>query len=297
MHTLIQQLVLHGPILTDGAWGTEFQARGLEAGECPDIWNLTYPDRVEEVARAYVEAGSQVILTNTFRANRLALERHGRVEHLKEINRLGVEISHRAARGRARVFASLGPSGKLLMMGEVSEEELSAAYTEQAEALAEAGADALIFETMSDLAEAKVGVLAARRAGLPVIVSMAFDSGKNYDRTMMGTTPEEAGAELTVAGADVIGANCGQGIESYAPLTKRLHDSTSLPIWIKPNAGLPQLIEGQTHYRTSAEEFARHAPALRAAGANFLGGCCGTNPEFIRALGQELCRKLAPDIP
>ncbi len=202
-----------------------------------------------------------------------------------------MEISRRAAAGRARVFASLGPSGKLLMMGEVNEEELRAAYAEQAETLAEAGADALIFETMSDLAEAKVGVQAARGVGLPVIVSMAFDSGKNYDRTMMGTTPEEAAAELTAAGADVIGANCGQGIESYAPLTKRLHDSTPLPIWIKPNAGLPQLVEGQTQYRTSAEEFARHAPALLAAGANFLGGCCGTNPEFIRALGQAIGSK------
>jgi methionine synthase I (cobalamin-dependent) len=288
MHILIQQLVSQGPILTDGAWGTEFQARGLEAGECPDVWNLTHPDRVEAVARAYVEAGSQVILTNTFRANRLALERPGFAGKLQEINRRGVEISRRAAGGQARVFASLGPSGKLLMMGEVSEDELRAAFTEQAQALAEAGADALIFETMSDLAEAKVGVQAARATGLPVIVSMAFDSGKNLDRTMMGTTPEEAAADLTAAGADVIGANCGQGIESYAPLAKRLHSSTPLPIWIKPNAGLPQLVEGRTQYQTTAQEFARHAPALLAAGVNFLGGCCGTNPEFIRALGKAV---------
>jgi methionine synthase I (cobalamin-dependent) len=146
----------------------------------------------------------------------------------------------------------------------------------------------LIFETMSDLAEAKVGVRAARATGLPVIVSMAFDSGKNLDRTMMGTTPEAAATELTAAGADVIGANCGQGIESYAALCQRLHNSTTLPIWIKPNAGLPELVEGGTRYHTAPEAFARHAPALLAAGANFLGGCCGTNPEFIRALGQAL---------
>ncbi|MBZ5672106.1 MAG: homocysteine S-methyltransferase family protein [Acidobacteriia bacterium] len=292
MHTLIQQLVTQGPILTDGAWGTELQARGLEAGDCPDVWNLTHPERVEEVARAYVEAGSQIILTNTFRANRLALERHGLAQHLREINRLGVEISRRAAGGRARVFASLGPSGKLLMMGEVSEEELRTAYAEQAEALAEAGADALIFETMSDLAEAKVGLQATRATGLPVIVSMAFDSGKNHDRTMMGTTPEEAAAELSAAGADVIGANCGQGIESYAPLSKRLHNATALPIWIKPNAGLPELVEGRTHYKTTPEEFARQAPVLLAAGANFLGGCCGTNPKFIRALRLALGKGL-----
>lgn len=285
MHSLIQQLISSGPVLTDGAWGTEFQARGLEAGENPDAWNLEHPERVEEVARAYVEAGSQVILTNTFRANRLAMGRHALAERLRDINLRGVEISRRAAAGKARVFASIGPSGKLLMMGEVSEDELMAAYTEQTQALAEAGADALIFETMSDVAEAKIGVQAAKSTGLPIVVSMAFDSGKNLDRTMMGTTPEMAAEELTAAGADVIGANCGQGIETYAALCERLHRSTALPIWIKPNAGLPELKEGQTHYRTAPETFTKHAPALLAAGASFLGGCCGTSPEFVRALG------------
>ena len=288
MHPLIQQLVSQGPVLTDGAWGTEFQARGLEAGECPDHWNLTHPDRVEDVARAYVEAGSQVILTNTFRGNRIALERHGLAGHVQEINRRGVEISRRAAGDKARVFASMGPSGKLLMMEEVSEDELAAAYTEQAQALAEGGADALIFETMSDLAETKVGLQAARATGLPVVVSMAFDSGKNLDRTMMGTTPEMAATELTAAGADVVGANCGQGIDSYAALCQRLHQSTTLPIWIKPNAGLPELVAEGTRYHTSPEEFIRHVPALLAAGASFLGGCCGTSPAFIRALSSAL---------
>jgi methionine synthase I (cobalamin-dependent) len=288
MHTLIEQLVSHGPVLTDGAWGTELQARGLAAGECPDHWNLTHPERVEEVARAYVEAGSQVILTNTFRANRVALAGHGLAAQVREINRRGVEISCRAAAGRARVFASMGPSGKLLMMGEITEDELLAAYSEQAQALAEGGADALIFETMSDVAEAKIGVQAARATGLPVVVSMAFDSGKNLDRTMMGTTPETAAAELTAAGADAVGANCGQGIETYAAVCKRLHQSTPLPIWMKPNAGLPELVEGGTRYQTAPEAFTRHAPALLAAGANFLGGCCGTNPKFIQALAAAL---------
>ena len=291
MHKLIQQLISQGTVLTDGAWGTEFQARGLEAGECPDHWNLTHPDRVEAVARAYVDAGSQVILTNTFRANRLAMERHGLADQLREINLRGVEISRRAAAGRACVFASMGPSGKLLMMGEVSEDELLTAFTEQSQALAEGGADALLFETMSDLAEAKVCVKAARPTGLPIIVSLAYDSGKNLDRTMMGTTPEVAAAELTEAGADVIGANCGQGIESYAGLCQRLHNSTTLPIWIKPNAGLPELLEGGTHYQTAPEAFTRHAPALLAAGASFLGGCCGTSPDFIRALALVMKTK------
>jgi len=293
MHTLIQQLTACGPVLTDGAWGTQFQVRGLAAGESPDGWNLEHPDRVEDVARAYVEAGSQVILTNTFRANRIALERDPLAAKLEEINRCGVEISRRAAAGRARVFASLGPSGKLLMTGEVAADELRAAYSEQASALAAAGADALIFETMSDLEEAKIGVEAAKVTGLPVIVSLAFDSGKNYDRTMMGVTPEQAAAELTAAGADVVGANCGQGIESYAVLGQRLHAATTLPIWLKPNAGLPELVDGKAQYRTAPEEFARHAPALVAAGANFIGGCCGTNPDFIRSLRHALGRDAA----
>ena len=286
MHTLIQKLVSQGPVLTDGAWGTQLQARGLEAGECPDHWNLTHADRVEEVARAYVEAGSWVILTNTFRANRLALAGHGLAPQVREINLRGAEISRRAAGSKARVFASLGPSGKLLMTGEVCEDELLAAFTEQAKSLAEAGADALIFETMSDLAEARVGVQAARSTGLPVIVSVAFDSGKNLDRTMMGATPEMAAAELTAAGADVIGANCGQGIETYPAICQRLHDATTLPIWIKPNAGMPELVDGRTVYKTRPQQFAQHAPELIAAGAVFLGGCCGTNPLFIRALRE-----------
>jgi methionine synthase I (cobalamin-dependent) len=229
-----------------------------------------------------------VILTNTFRANRPALERHGLAAQTREINVKGVEISRRAAAGRARVFASLGPSGKLFMMGEIGEAELMAAFTEQAQALAEGGADALILETMSDLEEAKVGARAARLTGLPVIVSLAFDSGKDLDRTMMGTTPEAAAAELEAAGADVVGANCGQGIETYAALCRRMRQSTSLPIWMKPNAGMPELVEEGTRYHTAPEMFARYAPALLAAGASFLGGCCGTSPEFIRALGAAL---------
>ena len=158
----------------------------------------------------------------------------------------------------------------------------------------QAPSPALIFETMSDLAEAKVCVQAARPTGLPIIVSLAFDSGKNLDRTMMGTTPEMAADALTEAGADVIGANCGQGVETYAALCQRLRQSTSLPIWVKPNAGLPELVEGETRYRAAPEVFARHAPALVKAGADFVGGCCGTNPEFIRALKPFVAAESRP---
>jgi methionine synthase I (cobalamin-dependent) len=285
--TLVEQLAARSPVITDGAWGTEMQARGLAAGECPDAWNLRYPERVEQVARAYVEAGSQVILTNTFRANRLTLAGHGLAEKAVEINRAGAAISKQAARGRAHVFASIGPSGRLLMTGETTEEELRAAFAQQALALAEGGADAILIETMSDLAEARLALAAARETGLAVVVSMVFDSGKNKDRTMMGATPEQVARELTEAGADAVGGNCGSGIAAYIPICRRLRAATDRPIWIKPNAGLPELIEGRTVYRTTPEEFARQVPALVEAGATFLGGCCGTGPEFIRQIVES----------
>ncbi len=193
----LREWLAGGLLITDGAWGTELQARGLDPGTVPDTWNLTHPERVEAVARAYVEAGSQVILTNTFRANSVAM-----AGDLEAINRAGVATSKRAAAGKALVFASIGPTGKMLMTGEMSEEQATAAFAAQAAALAEAGADALLVETMSDIEEARLAVAAAKGTGLPVIASFAFDSGKNKDRTMMGATPEAVAAAMVEAGAD-----------------------------------------------------------------------------------------------
>ena len=276
----LQEMLHDGLLITDGAWGTELQKRGLAAGAIPDAWNLEHPERVEEVARAYAEAGSQVILTNTFRANAVAMRE---CADLDAINRAGVEISRRAA-GRARVFASIGPTGKLLVAGEVSREEVFDAFARQAESLAAAGADALLIETMSEIEEARLAVEAARATGLPVIASFAFDSGKNKDRTMMGATPEAVAAAMVEAGADGVGANCGVGVERAVELCRRLHAACDLPVWIKPNAGLPTVEDAKIHYATSAEFFASHFAALREAGASFVGGCCGSTPEFIRAL-------------
>lgn len=293
MNPFIQHLVDTGPIITDGAWGTELQARGLASGDLPDRWNLTNPERVAEVARAYTQAGSQIILTNTFSSNRLRLADQGLAHEVAAINRNGVEISLREATGHAYVFASIGPSGKMLMSGETSEAELRAAFAEQARALAEAGADALVVETMSDLEEAKLAVAAARETALPVVACMVYDSGKDKDRTMMGTTPEQAAEALANAGADVVGANCGQGIAGFIPICRRLRAATALPIWMKANAGLPELVEGRPVYRTTPESFATHLPALVDAGATFVGGCCGTSPDFIRGLKLQVS-KLPP---
>lgn len=284
MHPILEKLLASGPVVTDGAWGTELQKRGLKPGEFPDGCNLTHPDRVTQVAQAYVAAGSQIILTNTFGANRIRLAEAGLADQLAAINAAGVKISRQAAQGRAAVFASIGPSGKMLVSGETTVDQLREAFLEQARVLAEAGADGLVIETMSELEEAGVALEAARSTGLPVVACMVFDSGRDKDRTMMGVAPEQAAAALTQGGADVIGANCGRGIEGFAGICRRLKSSTDRPVWIKANAGQPEMVDGRVTYRTSPSQFAAHIPELVSAGANFVGGCCGTSPEFIKAV-------------
>ncbi len=276
------------PLVSDGAWGTQLQNLGLTPGHCPDSWNILHPDKVKQVAQSYIEAGSQIILTNTFRSNRIALKEYELADRTVELNRRGVEISRQAAMRKAYVFASIGPSGKMLVTGEVEEAALQAAFLEQAKALADGGADALLIETMSDLKEALVALRAAKSTGLPVIVSMVFDSGKEKDYTMMGQTPEQCAKALKAAGADGIGANCGQGIEGFINICSRLKQSSQLPIWIKPNAGLPEIINGATIYRTTPQQFARYVPDLIRAGADVIGGCCGTTPDFIREIVKIL---------
>ena len=273
-----------GPLITDGAWGTELQKRGLAPGAAPDFWNLSHPEQVEEVARAYVEAGSQVILTNTFRANSVATE-----GDCEAINRAGVAISKRAAAGRALVFASMGPTGKLLMAGETSAGEMLAAFSAQASVLREAGADALLVETMSDIEEARLAVEAAKSTGLAVIVSFSFDNGRNKQRTLTGATPETVAAAMVEAGADGVGANCGVGVEQAVLLCRRLRSACELPVWIKPNAGLPKMEGTALRYDVTAQSFAAHFSALRDAGAAFVGACCGSTPDFIRALVSARC--------
>jgi 5-methyltetrahydrofolate--homocysteine methyltransferase len=290
MERLLQRLGGSGPVVTDGAWGTQLQALGLGFGDSPERWNITEPDRVATVARGYVEAGSRAILTNTFGGSRVALASHGLTERAREINRLGVEISKQAAGDRALVFASMGPSGKLLMTGDITEEELCAAFEEQAQAFAEAGADGIVVETMTDLEEARIAVVAAARTGLPVVACMTFGSGKGKDRTMMGVTPEQAASGLLEAGASMVGANCGTGAADYEPVCRRLREASGRPVWLKPNAGLPEMVDGTAVYHTPPEVFAEEAARLVAAGAVFIGGCCGSSPDLIRALVGQVAR-------
>lgn len=292
MHPDLEPLLENGPVLVDGAWGTQLQARGLAMGDSPERWNLTHPDQVADVAKAYVDAGADIILTNTFGGTRFILKRHALDGQMAEINRRGIQISKEAAAGRARVFASVGPTGEMLMMGRVSADDLREAFTEQAEAIAENAPDGIVVETMTDVAEAEIAVAAFKPTGLPIVATMVFDSGAAKDRTMMGTAPEEAIQRLVAAGADAVGANCGRGIEEFVPICQRMRAATDYPLWMKANAGLPTIVDGQTVWAQTPEVFAEKALDLVDAGANFVGGCCGTSPDYIGAVHEKMrCTK------
>ena len=275
--------------VSDGAWGTQLQAMDLPAGTCPDAWNADNPEAVASVARSYVEAGSQVILTNTFRSNRFVLEHWSLGDRAAELAERGAAISRAAAGETVGVFASIGPSGKIVMMGETPPEEIAAAFAEQAAALAQGGADAILCETFTEWEELALAVGAAREStGLPVIASMTFDSGPDKTATMMGFTPQQLAAAAAEAGAAAIGANCGAGPENYVKIAAMLREATELPVWIKPNAGLPVARDGKTVFPMGPAEFAAFVPRLVEAGATFIGGCCGTTPEHVRKIRQAV---------
>lgn len=276
-------------LLADGAWGTELQQKGLEPGASPEGLNLTQRSLVAEVARSYVAAGASVIITNTFGANTFVLGRHGLADKLPEINRAGAEISVEAANNQALVFGAMGPTGQLLAMGEVSSDEISDSYRRQSIALWQGGVDALLIETMIDLDEMKLAAKAAsENTPLPLILSMTFDSGSTKTQTMMGVTPEQAVAVMEEAGAWAVGANCGLGPEYYVQVCEKLRGCTSKPIWIKSNAGIPQLVDSAVVYPQDRTAFAGFARDLKRAGANIIGGCCGTTPGHIAELKTTL---------
>jgi methionine synthase I (cobalamin-dependent) len=273
-----------GLTVADGACGTQLQAAGLPVGANPDAWNLERPEAVEAVGRAYVEAGARIILTNTFGANRLVLEKAGLADKAAAVAEEGAAIARRAAAGDALVFASIGPSGRIVMMGELTESEFHQAFAEQAAALARGGADAILVESFAELAEARIALGAAAETGLPVAISMTFGAGPDGTATMMGDSPGDLAAVAAEAGAVAVGANCGAGPAGFVPLARLFAAAGDLPVWVKPNAGLPEMRDGKTVYPMGPEEFAGHAAALVEAGAKILGGCCGTSPAHIRAL-------------
>lgn len=290
MKTKLTERLRNGEIIiSDGALGTMLQAAGIQPGVCPETWNLEFPERIEAIARAYAEAGSEAVETNTFGANKFKLSHYGLQNKVTEINREAVKICRRAIGPDRIVLGSVGPTGILLMMGDVSEEELYEAFREQCVALAEAGADVICIETMTALDEATLAIRAAKEnTNLEVICAMTFDKTIQGDfRTMMGVSPEEMTHALKAAGADIIGTNCGNGMENMIPIVEEIRRTDSgIPILVHANAGKPHYHDGKNIFDETPEITASYIPGLIRAGAAFIGGCCGTTPEHIRKIAE-----------
>jgi 5-methyltetrahydrofolate--homocysteine methyltransferase len=278
------------PLLGDGAMGTQLMLAGLEQGACGEVWNLTHPEKVLAIQRRYAEAGSECILTNTFGGSRIMLNRHSHADQTVEINRAAVEIVRQAfGGGPGFVIGDIGPFGGLMEpYGDFTEAQVRDAFNEQAKALVDAGADAIIVETQTGLEELLLGIQAAQQAGAACIIgSMAYDvtlDGSTF-RTMMGVDPERAARFMEEHGAHVVALNCGTGMdmEHARQAVARYRKVTSLPIMVQPNAGQPKLVNMKVVYEEPAERMAAGVVPLLEAGANIVGACCGSTPDHIRA--------------
>ena len=281
----ISDAVKNGRILiSDGAWGTFLQKKGLQPGECPEFWCVERPDDVREIASSYIEAGADMVQANSFGASSFKLEHYNLADRVDEINEAAAKLSREAAGEDKWVIASMGPTGKMLLMGDVTEEELYDAFKAQAISLEKGGADAVCIETMSDIEEAELAVKAVKEnTDLEIICTFTFEKTLNGDfRSMMGVDPVSAAEAMLDAGADIIGTNCGNGIERMIDIVKTIRSATDAPILVHANAGLPQLVNGENIFPETPEEMAAQVPVLIAAGANIIGGCCGTTPALLR---------------
>ncbi len=287
---LLHEAILERPLLGDGAMGTQLMIAGLAQGNCGEAWNLTHPDRVLAIQRNYVDAGSECIITNTFGGSRIMLTRHGELDHVVEINKAGVAIA-RQAFGEKDGYAlgDIGPFGGLMVpFGEFTEAQVQAAFEEQAGALVDGGADAIIIETQTGLEELGIAINAAKTAGAKCIIgSMAYDvtlDGSTF-RTMMGIDPERAAEFMEENGAHIVALNCGTGMEMERArmAVERYKSVTSLPVMVQPNAGKPRLENMKVIYDESPEQMVKGLPALLETGVNIVGACCGSSPDHIRA--------------
>jgi 5-methyltetrahydrofolate--homocysteine methyltransferase len=270
--------------------GTQLFARGVEPGRCNDWLNVEQPDIVLDVHRAYVEAGSEAIITNTFGANRYALGRHGLADKAFDISKAGAHVARQAAGASRYVLGDIGPTGDFLEpLGLLKPDQVREAFVEQVKGLREGGVDGLIIETMTALDELEVAIDAARSAGggLPVLASMSFDKGGAGFRTMMGVDVATAVSKMIALGADAVGFNCGSAtLDEYVELSKAYVTASQgkVQIFAEPNAGKPELLDGQAVYRVTPEEFAAACHRILNAGIRILGGCCGSTPDHIRAV-------------
>jgi len=283
MGKIIDQIKNGKVLVSDGAWGTFLQQKGLKLGECPEEWNLTHPDEVFDIAKSYIDAGADMIETNSFGGTIFKVEKYGLGDKVFELNKAAAEISRKAA-GDKYVLGSVGPTGKILMMGDVTEEELYEAFKEQSKALEAGGVDAIMIETMTDLDEARLAIRAAKEnTNCEVFCTMTFDKTVDGEfRSMMGVSPTEMVNTLVAAGADLIGANCGNGIADMIGIVEEIRKvNPDIPVLVHANAGMPHYHDGQTVFPESPDEMAILVPKILAAGANIIGGCCGTTPDHI----------------
>ena len=291
MKKLFQDQIRERPLLSDGAMGTQLMLAGLEQGSCGEEWNLTHPEKVLAIQSRYAQAGADCILTNTFGGSRIMLSRHSKADNLVEINKAGVEIVRRAFHGRnGYIIGDIGPFGGLLEpYGDFTESQVRSAFEEQAAALVEGGADAIIIETQTSFEELLLGIKAAQYAGAPCIIgSMAYDVTLDASTflTMMGVEPERAAEFMEKHGAHVVALNCGTGMDMVRAreAVERYKRVTNLPVMVAPNAGQPRLINMKVVYDETPEQMIKGVPPLLEAGANVIGACCGSTPEHIRAI-------------
>lgn len=291
MTDLLSRLRAGDVLVADGAMGTLLFEQGLRPGECPESLNLADPVRLERVARLYMDAGADLVQTNTFGGSPLSLARYGLDGQTDAINAAAVAAVRRVVGTRAYVSGSCGPSGRILLpYGDTAPEDVYASFERQVRSLIEAGVDVLCIETMTDLREAQLAVKAARAVSpsIPLMATMTFDATPRGFFTIMGTDIQTAAAGLAEAGANIVGSNCGNGSEHMVAVAHEFRLRTDLPLLIQANAGLPQVVGGQLVYAETPAFMARHATVLIGLGVSIVGGCCGTTPEHTRAMREAV---------
>lgn len=291
MKSLLKVLDTGKILISDGAWGTLLQGRGLQPGECPELWNISHRTDVLSIARSYVDAGADIILTNSFGGSPSKLKHYKLDDRTAEINQAAAAISREASGEKGFVLGSMGPTGVILMMGEVPEETLYEGFCIQAKALEKGGVDGLCIETMSALDEACLAVRAVKEStSLEIACTFTFERTVSGDfRTMMGVSPSEIVGALIEAGADIIGTNCGNGFDGMINIVKEIRQIDSkIPVLVHANAGKPVVQDGKTVFPETPEMMAAKVDKLIHVGANIIGGCCGTTPDHIRALTKAI---------
>ncbi len=277
-------------LLCDGAWGTLLLTKGLKIDECLEYWNVSHEAEILNIAKSYIAAGSDIIQTNSFCANRFKLEKFDLEEQTYIINKKAAEISRSAAKDKY-VAGSISSTGKLLLTGEVTEDELYDTFKEQAIALYDGGSDIILIETMTDINEALIAIKAAKENTKCVIAAtMTFDNASEFGyRTIMGISPEEMTDTFVDSGVDIIGSNCGNGISEMIDIVKSIRNvNRDIPILAQPNAGMPKYKDGKTIYEDTPAIMAAFIPKLIDVGANIIGGCCGTTLDHIHEFRKML---------